>query len=70
MPTEETKSRGAAASVTVRPFQIRGRFLTAFAFRVESTELDAAFYEALDAQLVHGLGVPSVKSLEVLALRI
>jgi septum site-determining protein MinC len=51
VPTEETKSRGAAASVTVRPFQIRGRFLTAFAFRVESTELDAAFYEALDAQL-------------------
>lgn len=37
--------------MTARPFQIRGRFLTAIAIRVESDPASPAFHDALDEQL-------------------
>lgn len=51
MPSDAPKGRSARAPVTVKPFQIRGRFLTAIALRIESETPDAAFYAALDEQL-------------------
>jgi septum site-determining protein MinC len=37
--------------VAVRPFHFRGLFLTAVALRLETPEIDEAFYERLDAAL-------------------
>ncbi|QEW17969.1 Septum site-determining protein MinC [Marinibacterium anthonyi] len=51
MPDERTRTRRDKAPVTARPFQIRGRFLTAIALRVEDVPLDDAFFTALDEQL-------------------
>lgn len=51
MSARYAEGRSARAPVTVKPFQIRGRFLTALALRPESGEADAAFYDALDEQL-------------------
>lgn len=45
------QDRCALAPVTVRPFQIRGRFLTALALRIETKATDAGFFEALDNHL-------------------
>lgn len=45
------EDRSGRESVTVRPFQIRGRFLTALAIRIKCNALDASFYEALDERL-------------------
>ncbi|MDK3016574.1 septum site-determining protein MinC [Pseudodonghicola flavimaris] len=51
MRTETANGRSGRATVTAQPFQIRGRFITAIALRLESAKLDAAFYEALDEHL-------------------
>lgn len=51
MPDERTRTRRGKAPETARPFQIRGRFLTAIALRMEDVPLDDAFYTALDEQL-------------------
>ncbi|MFN3208628.1 MAG: septum site-determining protein MinC [Roseovarius sp.] len=51
MSSRHAKDRPARAPATIRPFQIRGRFLTALAIRLEGTPPDGAFYEALDEQL-------------------
>ncbi len=51
MRTNKANGRGGRASVAVQPFQIRGRFITAIALRVDSEAIDAAFYDALDEQL-------------------
>lgn len=51
MQDQDARSRSGAASVTARPFQIRGRFLTAIAIRVESDPASPAFHAALDEQL-------------------
>jgi len=48
---QDARNRGQAAPVTVRPFQIRGRFLTAIAVRVEGDPAAPAFREALRAQM-------------------
>ena len=51
MPEADSRGRRGAAPVKVRPFQIRGRFLTAVALRMDSYPVDDAFYQALDEQL-------------------
>lgn len=51
MSARNAHDRGAGAPVTVRPFQIRGRFLTALALRIQCNAVDAGFYKALDDQL-------------------
>ncbi|EEX14045.1 septum site-determining protein MinC [Citreicella sp. SE45] len=51
VPAQTPQGRGDDAPARVRPFQIRGRFMTAIAIRVESETPNAAFFEALDAQL-------------------
>ncbi|WP_417724858.1 septum site-determining protein MinC [Salipiger sp.] len=51
MPTDTADGRGGGAPVTVQPFRIRGRFITAIALQPEGDRLDAAFYDALDEQL-------------------
>lgn len=51
MSARYAQDRHASAPVTVKPFQIRGRFLTALALRIESEAADAGFYDALDEQL-------------------
>jgi len=48
---ENAKDRGRGAPASVRPFQIRGRFLTAIAIRPETDPADPAFLSALDAQM-------------------
>lgn len=50
MPTQDQTNRDGPVT-TIRPFQIRGRFLTAVALRPEDAPVDAAFFEALDLQL-------------------
>ncbi len=42
------QDRSPRAPVAVKPFQIRGRFLTALALRIETETADAGFYDALD----------------------
>lgn len=49
--SHEDNTKRSKAPVTVRPFQIRGRFLTAIALRPENDTPDEAFYKALDEQL-------------------
>lgn len=44
-------ARRDAAAVTAQLFQVRGRFITAIALRLETGDFDAAFYEALDTHL-------------------
>ncbi|MGE4327140.1 MAG: septum site-determining protein MinC [Pseudodonghicola sp.] len=51
MRTDKANGRGGRASVSTQPFQIRGRFITAIALRLDNEDLDAAFFEALDEQL-------------------
>ncbi|WP_306132232.1 septum site-determining protein MinC [Roseivivax marinus] len=51
MSSRHAQDRRAQAPATVRPFQFRGRFLTALALRLEGAPPDEAFYEALDEQL-------------------
>ncbi|WP_263624499.1 septum site-determining protein MinC [Salipiger bermudensis] len=51
VPADVTRDRGARASVAVKPFQVRGRFMTAIALRIESDQFDDAFFEAIDAQI-------------------
>ncbi|WP_372836188.1 septum site-determining protein MinC [Puniceibacterium confluentis] len=48
MPQDVTPEGRAESRTLVRPIQIRGRFLTAVALKVESGPQDAAFYAALD----------------------
>ncbi len=43
--------RSGHASLAPQPFQLRGRFLTAVALRLESDHLDKGFYDSLDTQL-------------------
>ena len=50
MQSHEAEDRRAGSSVSVRAFQIRGRFFTAIALRVAAPP-DEAFMAALDAQL-------------------
>lgn len=50
MPQQDTADSRASGLTTVKPIQIRGRFLTAVALRPEGAP-DAAFYQALDEQL-------------------
>lgn len=50
MQSVQTKDPATAVSATIKPFQIRGRFITAVALHI-SGETDDAFYAALDAQL-------------------
>lgn len=51
MPTHQTDGRSGRASVAARPFQVRGRFITAIALRLETESLDEGFYALLDEQL-------------------
>ncbi|WP_010137798.1 septum site-determining protein MinC [Oceanicola sp. S124] len=51
MPTHQTDGRSRGASVAARPFQVRGRFITAIALRLETESLDEDFYALLDEQL-------------------
>ena len=51
MPTHQTNGRSGRASVAARPFQLRGRFITAVGLRLEAESLDEAFYSMLDEQL-------------------
>lgn len=51
MSARYEQDRCAHAPLTVRPFQIRGRFLTALALRIENKATDAGFFEALDDHL-------------------
>ena len=51
MQPERTRTRRDTAPVDVRPFRIRGRFLTAIALRMEGGAPDADFFAALDDQL-------------------
>ncbi|MBB94854.1 MAG: septum site-determining protein MinC [Rhodobacteraceae bacterium] len=51
VPKERTQARREVAPVSVKPFQVRGRFLTAIALRMEGGPLDEAFYTALDEQI-------------------
>ncbi|MCA1334419.1 septum site-determining protein MinC [Pseudooceanicola marinus] len=51
MPTHQTNGRSGRASVAARPFQLRGRFITAVGLRLEAESLDEAFYAVLDEQL-------------------
>lgn len=50
MPDHETTSRGTRGAATVRPYRIRGRFLTAIALRLEGPA-DRSMLAELDAQL-------------------
>lgn len=50
MPDTEATDRGARAATSLRPFQIRGRFLTAIALRLEGPA-DREMLAALDARL-------------------
>jgi septum site-determining protein MinC len=45
------QDRRAQAPVTVRPFQVRGHFLTALALRMETDVTDQGFFDALDEHL-------------------
>lgn len=49
--SRHANERPSRARAVVKPFQIRGRFLTALALRLEGGPPDVAFYEALDEQL-------------------
>ncbi|MBT9382439.1 septum site-determining protein MinC [Pseudooceanicola sp. CBS1P-1] len=51
MPTHDARDSGTSSPASVRPFQVRGRFLTAIALRIETDQADDGFYSALDAQL-------------------
>lgn len=51
MSSRYAQDRSARAPATLRPFQVRGRFLTALALRIETESADDAFFEALDTQL-------------------
>ncbi|MEY8838215.1 septum site-determining protein MinC, partial [Cribrihabitans sp. XS_ASV171] len=51
MQKHSTASRSGHASLAPQPFQLRGRFLTAVALRLENDQLDKGFYDSLDAQL-------------------
>lgn len=51
MSARYAQDRGASAPATIRPFRIRGRFLTALALQIRDNTADASFYEALDEQL-------------------
>jgi septum site-determining protein MinC len=50
VPEHESRSRGAGGATTIRPYQIRGRFLTAIALRLEGPA-DRRMLAELDAQL-------------------
>ncbi len=54
MPDHDAKDRSARAPATVTPFQIRGRFLTAIALRLEGDPTQAALVDARDQQLKRG----------------
>lgn len=51
MSARYAQSRGASAPATIRPFRIRGRFLTALALQIRNAVADVSFYQALDEQL-------------------
>lgn len=51
VPGQQTDGRSGRASVAARPFQVRGRFITAIALRLETESLDEGFYALLDEQL-------------------
>ncbi len=50
MPSPDTRDRGARGVTTVRPYQIRGRFLTAMALRLEGPA-DQLMLSEIDAQI-------------------
>ena len=50
MPSPDTRDRGARGVTTVRPYQIRGRFLTAMALRLEGPA-DQRMLSEIDAQI-------------------
>ncbi|QDY71610.1 septum site-determining protein MinC [Qingshengfaniella alkalisoli] len=50
MQSAEVKAAGAQPVASVKPFQIRGRFVTAVSLRLEG-EPDSNFFSALDIQL-------------------
>lgn len=50
MQSSQAQDSGAEEFASVKPYQIRGRFFTAIALR-PGGETDAAFYDALDAQM-------------------
>ncbi len=51
VPQDVTREGRARAQTSVKPIQIRGRFLTAVALRLEGGPPDAGFYAALDDML-------------------
>lgn len=51
MSDKDGQDRHGDMPATMSPFQIRGRFLTALALRVEQEVPGEAFYERLDEQL-------------------
>ena len=51
MRKNRTDGRSEQAPVTVQPFQIRGRFMTAIVLRLETEDLGETFYAVLDEQL-------------------
>lgn len=51
MSAIETRNRSEKNPATVAPFQVRGRFLTALALRIDTDIADDAFYALLDEQV-------------------
>ena len=51
MSSHHPRGRPEGVPAIVKPFQIRGRFLTALAIRLEGAPPDDTFYQALDEQL-------------------
>lgn len=51
MSARYAEGRSARAPAELKPFQLRGRFLTALALRIETHGASSAFFEALDSQL-------------------
>ena len=50
MQHRDVRTNAAASPASVKPFQIRGRFFTAVALRLD-TGVDDAFFAALDAHI-------------------